>query len=238
MGRFIQFAIAAMNSRTRLRALRSPTTKEAENAGVYRQRHRRIRSDRAGTQDSAGKRAIAHLSVFHSGDHHQPGVSTFSIRTGAKGPNSASATACTTSAHSIGDSFRIIQYGDADVMICGGTEAAITPMGIGGFAAMRALSQRNDDPAHACRPWDKDRDGFIVGEGAGIHRYRGIRTAPRTEYPRGSRRIWDVWRRASPSGRRRWGLSLATACATRAFSRNRSRLQPTRLASTPVRGSH
>ena len=91
-----------------------------------------------------------------------------SIRTGAKGPNSATATACTTSAHSIGDSFKIIQRGDADAMICGGTEACITPMGIGGFAAMRALSQRNDDPAHASRPFDRDRDGFVVGEGAGI----------------------------------------------------------------------
>ena len=91
-----------------------------------------------------------------------------SIRTGAKGPNSATATACTTSAHSIGDSFKIIQRGDADAMICGGAEAAITPMGIGGFAAMRALSQRNDAPESASRPWDQGRDGFIVGEGAGI----------------------------------------------------------------------
>jgi 3-oxoacyl-[acyl-carrier-protein] synthase II len=91
-----------------------------------------------------------------------------SIRYGAKGPNSATATACTTSAHSIGDSFRLIQHGYADVMICGGSEACITPMGIGGFAAMRALSTRNDNPEHACRPWDKERDGFIVGEGAGI----------------------------------------------------------------------
>src|SRR5579871_4889090 len=91
-----------------------------------------------------------------------------SIRTGAKGPNSATATACTTSAHSIGDSFRIIQYGDADVMIAGGTEAAITGMGVGGFAAMRALSTRNDDPEKASRPWDKERDGFVIGEGAGI----------------------------------------------------------------------
>ncbi len=91
-----------------------------------------------------------------------------SIRFRAKGPNSATATACTTSAHSIGDSFKIIQRGDADAMICGGTEAAITPMGIGGFAAMRALSQRNHEPERASRPWDKDRDGFIVGEGAGI----------------------------------------------------------------------
>ena len=91
-----------------------------------------------------------------------------SIRYGARGPNEATATACTTSAHSIGDAYRIIERGDADVMIAGGSEAAITPMGIGGFAAMRALSTRNDDPAHACRPFDRDRDGFVVGEGSGI----------------------------------------------------------------------
>lgn len=91
-----------------------------------------------------------------------------SIRIGAKGPNSATATACTTSAHAIGDSFKIIQRGDADVMICGGAEACVTPMGIGGFAAMRALSTRNDDPERASRPWDKQRNGFVVGEGAGI----------------------------------------------------------------------
>ena len=91
-----------------------------------------------------------------------------SIRFGARGPNEATATACTSSAHSIGDAFRIIQRGDADVMIAGGTEAAITAMGVGGFAAMKALSTRNDDPTHACRPFDKNRDGFVVGEGAGI----------------------------------------------------------------------
>lgn len=91
-----------------------------------------------------------------------------SIRTGAKGPNSATATACTTSAHAVGDSYEIIKRGAADVMICGGAEACITPMGIGGFAAMRALSQRNDEPQRASRPWDKHRDGFVVGEGAGI----------------------------------------------------------------------
>ncbi|MGC9293291.1 MAG: beta-ketoacyl-ACP synthase II [Acidobacteriaceae bacterium] len=91
-----------------------------------------------------------------------------SIRYSAKGPNQATATACTSSAHSIGDAYRIIERDDADAMIAGGAEAAITPMGIGGFAAMRALSTRNDDPAHACRPFDKDRDGFVVGEGAGI----------------------------------------------------------------------
>jgi 3-oxoacyl-[acyl-carrier-protein] synthase II len=91
-----------------------------------------------------------------------------SMRFGAKGPNEATATACTTSAHSIGDSFRIIQHNDADVMIAGGAEAAITPMGVGGFAAMRALSTRNDAPEKASRPWDRDRDGFVMGEGAGI----------------------------------------------------------------------
>ena len=91
-----------------------------------------------------------------------------SIRAGAKGPNSAVATACTTGAHAVGDSYKIIQRGDADAMICGGTEASITPMGVGGFAAMRALSQRNDEPQRASRPWDKERDGFVVGEGAGI----------------------------------------------------------------------
>ena len=91
-----------------------------------------------------------------------------SIRYKAKGPNEATCTACTTSAHSVGDAARVIKYGDADVMIAGGTEAAITPMGVGGFGAMRALSTRNDDPHHASRPWDKDRDGFVIGEGAGI----------------------------------------------------------------------
>jgi len=91
-----------------------------------------------------------------------------SIRYGAKGPNEATATACTSSAHSIGDSFKIIARCDADVMIAGGSEAAITPMGVGGFAAMRALSTRNDEPERSCRPWDAKRDGFVVGEGAGI----------------------------------------------------------------------
>jgi 3-oxoacyl-[acyl-carrier-protein] synthase II len=91
-----------------------------------------------------------------------------SIKYGARGPNEATATACTTSAHSIGDAFRIIQRGDADAMIAGGTEASITPLGVAGFASMRALSTRNDDPTHASRPFDNDRDGFVIGEGAGI----------------------------------------------------------------------
>ena len=91
-----------------------------------------------------------------------------SIRFGAKGPNLATCTACSASAHAIGDSFEIIRRGDADVMIAGGSEAAITPMSVGGFAAMRALSMRNDEPGRASRPFDKDRDGFIIGEGAGV----------------------------------------------------------------------
>jgi 3-oxoacyl-[acyl-carrier-protein] synthase II len=91
-----------------------------------------------------------------------------SIRFGAKGPNSATCTACSASAHAIGDAFEIIRRDDADVMIAGGSEAAITPMGVGGFGAMRALSTRNDDPGRASRPFDRDRDGFIIGEGAGV----------------------------------------------------------------------
>jgi len=91
-----------------------------------------------------------------------------SIRHNAKGPNSATATACAAGAHAIGDSFKIIQRGDADVMICGGAESAITPMSVAGFAAMRALSTRNDDPPTASRPFERDRDGFVIGEGAGI----------------------------------------------------------------------
>jgi len=91
-----------------------------------------------------------------------------SIRFGAKGPNSATCTACSASAHAIGDAFEIIRRNDADVMIAGGSEAAITPMGVGGFAAMRALSTRNDEPQRASRPFDKDRDGFVMGEGAGV----------------------------------------------------------------------
>ncbi|MBI4462213.1 MAG: beta-ketoacyl-ACP synthase II [Acidobacteria bacterium] len=102
-----------------------------------------------------------------------------SIRTGAKGPNSATATACSASAHAVGDSFKIIQRGDAEAMICGGSEAAITPMGVGGFASMRALSTRNDEPERASRPFDADRDGFVVGDGAGILVLEALEVAQR-----------------------------------------------------------
>jgi 3-oxoacyl-[acyl-carrier-protein] synthase II len=168
MGRFIQFAMAASEFAMKAARLEiSPD--EAENAGVY------IGSGIGGFEVIERE----HRNLLEKG----PGrISPFfipacivnlasgyvSIRYGAKGPNSATATACTTSAHSIGDSYRLIQYGDADVMICGGSEAAVTPLSVGGFAAMRALSTRNDEPAKASRPWDKERDGFVVGEGAGI----------------------------------------------------------------------
>jgi 3-oxoacyl-[acyl-carrier-protein] synthase II len=91
-----------------------------------------------------------------------------SIKYGAKGPNLATVTACTTGAHAIGEAYRMIQYGDADAAIAGGTESVITPLAVGGFAAMRALSTRNDEPERASRPWDKGRDGFVIGEGAGV----------------------------------------------------------------------
>jgi 3-oxoacyl-[acyl-carrier-protein] synthase II len=168
MGRFIQFAIAASEC-----ALSSSgfqiTAENAERVGVY------IGSGIGGFEVierehqillEHGPRRISPFFIPATIINLASGQ--VSIRCGAKGPNSATATACTTSAHSIGDSFRIIQRGDADAMICGGTEACITPMGIGGFAAMRALSTRNDEPERASRPWDRDRDGFVVGEGAGI----------------------------------------------------------------------
>jgi len=168
MGRFIQFAIAAADFALQSSGLKV-TPQIAEDVGVY------IGSGIGGfevierehqTLLEQGPRRISPFFIPATIINLASGY--VSIRTGAKGPNSATATACTTSAHSIGDSFRIIQHGDALAMICGGTEAAVTPMGIGGFAAMRALSLRNDEPERASRPWDKDRDGFVVGEGAGM----------------------------------------------------------------------
>jgi len=106
-----------------------------------------------------------------------------SIRTGAKGPNSATCTACTSSAHAVGDSYRIIQRGEADAKIAGGSEAAITPLSVGGFAAMRALSTRNDEPEKASRPFDRDRDGFVIGEGAGVVILEELESARRRGAP-------------------------------------------------------
>jgi 3-oxoacyl-[acyl-carrier-protein] synthase II len=168
MGRFMHFAIAATDNALAMSGLKI-TPENAERIGVY------IGSGIGGFEVIERE----HEKLLAGG----PGkVSPFfipasivnlasgqvSIRTGAKGPNSATATACTSGAHGVGDSFRLIQHGYADAMIAGGSEAACTPLSIAGFAAMRALSTRNDDPKAASRPWDKDRDGFVVGEGSGI----------------------------------------------------------------------
>jgi 3-oxoacyl-[acyl-carrier-protein] synthase II len=169
MGRFIQIALAAADFAIRMSGWSKETEVDLDEVGVYvssgiggfdiiEREHWKL------VQGGPGKispffipSAIVNLA---SGN--------ISIRYGARGPNSATATACSASAHAIGDSFKIIERGAAEMMICGGTEATITPMGVGGFAAMRALSTRNDDPAHASRPFDANRDGFVVGEGAGI----------------------------------------------------------------------
>jgi 3-oxoacyl-[acyl-carrier-protein] synthase II len=168
MGRFIHFAMAASDEAMKHSGLQV-TPEVADNVGVH------IGSGIGGFDVierehtalmNGGPRRISPFFIPASIVNLAAGH--VSIRYGAKGPNEATATACTTSAHSIGDAFRIIQRGDANAMIAGGAEGAITPMGVGGFAAMKALSTRNDDPTHASRPFDKDRDGFVVGEGAGI----------------------------------------------------------------------
>jgi 3-oxoacyl-[acyl-carrier-protein] synthase II len=169
MGRFIQIALAGADFAVKMSGWSKETEPDLDEVGVYvssgiggfdiiEREHWKL------VQGGPGKispffipSAIVNLA---SGN--------ISIRYGARGPNSATATACSASAHAIGDSFKIIERGAAEMMICGGTEATITPMGVGGFASMRALSTRNDDPAHASRPFDANRDGFVVGEGAGI----------------------------------------------------------------------
>jgi 3-oxoacyl-[acyl-carrier-protein] synthase II len=183
MGRFIQLALAAADAAVK-HADWKPEQSNLEEVGVY------VSSGIGGfdiIEREHGKllfggpnkispffipSAIVNLASGH-----------ISIRYGAKGPNSATATACSASAHAIGDSFKIIERGAADMMICGGTEATITPMGVGGFASMKALSTRNDDPATASRPFDADRDGFIVGEGAGILILESLEHATRRNAP-------------------------------------------------------
>lgn len=168
MGRFIHFALAAVDEAMKMSGLQV-TPENATRVGVH------IGSGIGGFDVierehtnlmEGGPRKISPFFIPAAIVNLAAG--NVSIRYGAKGPNEATATACTTGAHAIGDAFKIIQRGDADAMIAGGAEAAITPMGIGGFASMRALSTRNDDPERASRPWDKDRDGFVVGEGSGI----------------------------------------------------------------------
>ncbi|HWP84376.1 MAG TPA: beta-ketoacyl-ACP synthase II [Terriglobia bacterium] len=168
MGLFIQYAMAASEFALQDAGLRI-TPEIAERAGVV------IGSGIGGfdvieREHSAllegGPRKISPFFIPASIVNLAAGF--VSIRHGAKGPNSATCTACSSSAHAVGDAYKVILRCAADVMICGGTEAAITPMSVGGFAAMRALSTRNDEPARASRPFDKDRDGFVIGEGAGI----------------------------------------------------------------------
>jgi 3-oxoacyl-[acyl-carrier-protein] synthase II len=168
IGRFIQVALAATDFAVRMASL-NITPDIAESTGVYvasgiggfdvieREHSKLLQGGPGRISPFFIPAAIINLASGH-----------ISIRYGAKGPNSATATACSASAHAVGDSFRLIQHGDAEVMICGGSEAAITPMGVGGFAAMKALSTRNDEPERASRPFDAQRDGFVIGEGAGI----------------------------------------------------------------------
>ena len=168
MGRFIQFALAAAHGAMVQSAL-NMAHEDRERVGVY------LGSGIGGFEVIERE----HIKLMTSGpDRISPffipasianlAAGQISIRYGAAGPNLTVATACTTGAHAIGESFRILERGDADLMIAGGSEAAVTPLSVGGFAAMRALSTRNDDPATASRPWDMGRDGFVVGEGAGV----------------------------------------------------------------------
>jgi len=168
MGAFIHYAIAASDEAVQGSGLKI-TDDVAENVGTYissgigdfwaieREHEKLLKDGPSRVSPFFIPSAIVNLA---SGQ--------VSIRHNAKGPNSATATACSAGAHAIGDSFKIIQRGDADAMICGGAESAITPMSVAGFAALRALSTRNDDPAHASRPFELGRDGFVIGEGAGI----------------------------------------------------------------------
>jgi 3-oxoacyl-[acyl-carrier-protein] synthase II len=168
MGRFIQIALAGADFAVKS-AHWTPDQSDLDEVGVYvssgiggfdiieREHWKLVNGGPSRISPFFIPSAIVNLASGH-----------ISIRYGAKGPNSATATACSASAHAIGDSFKIIERGAAEMMICGGTEATITPMGVGGFASMKALSTRNDDPSHASRPFDAQRDGFVVGEGAGI----------------------------------------------------------------------
>ena len=168
MGLFIQYALAAAEFAMKQAKL-EVTPETAERTGVYlgsgiggfdvieREHTELLKGGPRKISPFFIPASIVNLAAGH-----------VSIRHGAKGPNAAPCTACSSSAHAVGDAFKAIARCDADVMICGGTEAAITPMGVGGFAAMRALSTRNDEPERACRPFDKNRDGFIIGEGSGV----------------------------------------------------------------------
>jgi 3-oxoacyl-[acyl-carrier-protein] synthase II len=179
MGRFIHLAIAAADEAVKSSGL-DVTPENATRVGVHigsgiggfdvieREHKNLLNGGPRRISPFFIPAAIVNLAAGH-----------VSIRFGAKGPNEAACTACTSSAHSIGDAYKIIQRGDADVMIAGGAEAAVTPMSVGGFGAMRALSTRNDAPEKSSRPWDSARDGFVIGEGAGILILEELETARR-----------------------------------------------------------
>jgi 3-oxoacyl-[acyl-carrier-protein] synthase II len=168
MGAFTHFAIAASDEAVRHSGLKIDES-IAENVGTYissgigdfwaieREHEKMLESGPSRVSPFFIVSAIVNLAAGN-----------VSIRHGAKGPNSATATACSAGAHAIGDSYRLIERGDAVAMICGGAESAITPMSVAGFASMRALSTRNDEPKRASRPFDAERDGFVIGEGSGI----------------------------------------------------------------------
>ena len=168
MGRFIQVALAAADFAAKMSGL-AVGPEDADRTGVYvasgiggfdvieREHSKYLAGGPGKISPFFIPATIVNLAAGH-----------ISIRYGARGPNSATATACSASAHAIGDAFEIIKRDDADVMICGGAEASITPMCVGGFAAMRALSTHNGEPTRASRPFDAERDGFVIGEGAGI----------------------------------------------------------------------
>ena len=168
MDRFMSFAVVASNEALEHAGLKTPL-ENGDRAGViigsgiggFETIEREVRKFIKG-----GPRKISPFFIPAAIINEASGQ--VSIRAGAGGPNSATVTACAAGSHAIGDSYRIIQRGEADLMITGGAEAPITPLGIGGFAALRAISSRNDDPERASRPFDRDRDGFVVGEGAGI----------------------------------------------------------------------
>jgi 3-oxoacyl-[acyl-carrier-protein] synthase II len=183
MGRFIQLAIAASDFAMKMSRLEI-TPEIADDTGVY------IASGIGGFDVierehtkllQGGPRKISPFFIPASIVNLASGF--VSIRYGARGPNSATATACSASAHAVGDAFKIIQRGDAVAMIAGGAEAAITPMGVGGFAALKALSTRNDEPARASRPFDAERDGFVIGEGAGMLILESLEYAQRRGAP-------------------------------------------------------
>ncbi len=169
MGRFISLAIAASEFAMQMAGLKISSAAEADRTGVFigsgiggfevieREHTKMVQGGPGRISPFFIPATIINLAAGH-----------VSIRTGARGPNSATATACSASAHAIGDAFKIIQRGDADAMICGGAEGAITALSVGGFAAMKALSTRNAEPERASRPFDAQRDGFVIGEGSGI----------------------------------------------------------------------